>query len=35
MATSYKELRKLLIGKDMRKEEVHLKVGIITTAMTK
>ncbi|MBQ3234721.1 MAG: helix-turn-helix domain-containing protein [Clostridia bacterium] len=35
MAASYKKLWKLLIDKDMRKEDLRLKAGITTTAMAK
>ncbi|MBO5067830.1 MAG: helix-turn-helix domain-containing protein [Clostridia bacterium] len=35
MATSYKKLWKLLIDRDMRKEDLRLKAGITTTAMAK
>lgn len=35
MAASYKKLWKLLIDKDMRKEELRLKARITTTAMAK
>ena len=35
MATSYKKLWKLLIDKDMKKEDLRLKAGITTTAMAK
>ena len=35
MAVSYKKLWKLLIDKDMRKEDLRLKAGITTTAMAK
>ena len=35
MATSYKKLWKLLIDKEMRKEDLRLKAGITTTAMAK
>ena len=35
VATSYKKLWKLLIDKEMRKEDLRLKAGITTTAMAK
>ena len=35
MAASYKKLWKLLIDKEMRKEDLRLKAGITTTAMAK
>ena len=35
MAASYKKLWKLLIDRDMRKEDLRLKAGITTTAMAK
>lgn len=35
MAVSYKKLWKLLIDKDMRKENLRLKAQITTTAMAK
>lgn len=35
MTASYKKLWKLLIDKDMRKEDLRLKAGITTTAMAK
>lgn len=35
VATSYKKLWKLLIDRDMRKEDLRLKAGITTTAMAK
>lgn len=35
MAASYKKLWKLLIDKDMRKEDLRVKAGITTTAMAK
>ena len=35
MSASYKRLWKLLIDKDMRKEDLRLKAGITTTAMAK
>ena len=35
MAASHKKLWKLLIDKDMRKEELRLKARITTTAMAK
>ena len=35
MAANYKKLWKLLIDKDMRKEDLRLKAGITTTAMAK
>ena len=35
MSASYKKLWKLLIDKDMRKEDLRLKAGITTTAMAK
>ena len=35
MAISYKELWKLLIDKDMRKEDLRLKAGISTNTMAK
>ena len=35
MAASYKKLWKILIDKDMRKEDLRLKAGITTTAMAK
>lgn len=35
MAGSYKKLRKMLIVKDMKKENLRLATGIATTAMAK
>lgn len=35
MAISYKKLWKLLIDKDMRKEDLRLKAGISTNTMAK
>ncbi len=35
MAASYKKLWKLLIDKDMKKEELRKAAGITTTAMAK
>ena len=35
MAASYKKLWKLLIDKDMRKEDLRVAAGITTTAMAK
>ena len=35
MAASYKKLWKLLIDKEMKKEDLRLKAGITTTAMAK
>ena len=35
MAASYKKLWKLLIDKDMKKEDLRQKAGITTTAMAK
>ena len=35
MAASYKKLWKLLIDRDMWKEDLRLKAGITTTAMAK
>ena len=35
MAANYKKLWKLLIDRDMRKEDLRLKAGITTTAMAK
>ncbi len=35
MAASYKKLWKILIDRDMRKEDLRLKAGITTTAMAK
>ena len=35
MAVSYKKLWKLLIDKDMKKEDLRIKAGITTTAMAK
>ena len=35
MATSYKKLWKLLIDKDMKKEDLRKAAGITTTAMAK
>ena len=35
MGVSYKKLWKLLIDRDMRKEDLRLKAGITTTAMAK
>jgi len=35
MAVSYKKLWKLLIDRNMRKEDLRLKAGITTTAMAK
>ena len=35
MVASYKKLWKLLIDKDMRKEDLRLKASITTTAMAK
>ena len=35
MGASYKKLWKLLIDRDMRKEDLRLKAGITTTAMAK
>ena len=35
MATSYKKLWKMLIDRDMRKEDLRLRAGITTTAMAK
>ena len=35
MAASYKKLWKLLIDRDMRKEDLRLKAGLTTTAMAK
>ena len=35
MAISYKKLWKLLIDKDMRKEDLRLKAGISTNTMDK
>lgn len=35
MAASYKKLWKLLIDKDMKKEDLRKAAGITTTAMTK
>ena len=35
MAVSYKKLWKLLIDKDMRKEDLRLKAGISTNTMAK
>ena len=35
MAASYKKLWKLLIDKDMRKEDLRLKAGLTTTAIAK
>ena len=35
MAACYKKLWKLLIDKDMKKEDLRIKVGITTTAMAK
>lgn len=35
MDASYKKLWKLLIDKNMRKEDLRLKAGITTTAMAK
>ena len=35
MAISYKKLWKLLIDKDMRKEDLRLKAGIPTNTMAK
>ena len=35
MAASYKKLWKLLIDRDMRKEDLRLKAGITTTAIAK
>lgn len=35
MAACYKKLWKLLIDKDMKKEDLRIKAGITTTAMAK
>ncbi len=35
MSASYKKLWKLLIDKEMRKEDLRIKAGITTTAMAK
>lgn len=35
MVASYKKLWKILIDRDMRKEDLRLKAGITTTAMAK
>ncbi len=35
MAASYKKLWKLLIDKDMKKEDLRLAAGLTTTAMAK
>lgn len=35
MAASYKKLWKLLIDKDMKKEDLRVAAGITTTAMAK
>lgn len=35
MAASYKKLWKLLIDKDMRREDLRVAAGITTTAMAK
>jgi len=35
MAASYKKLWKLLIDRDMKKEDLRQKAGITTTAMAK
>ena len=35
MSASYKKLWKLLIDKEMRKEDLRVKAGITTTAMAK
>ncbi len=35
MAASYKKLWKLLIDKEMKKEDLRLRAGITTTAMAK
>ena len=35
MAASYKKLWKLLIDKEMKKEDLRVKAGISTTAMAK
>ena len=35
MAVSYKKLWKLLIDKDMRKEDLRLAAGLTTTAIAK
>ena len=35
MAASYKKLWKLLIDKEMKKEDLRVKAGITTTAMAK
>lgn len=35
MAANYKKLWKILIDREMRKEDLRLKAGITTTAMAK